>query len=147
MNTPKNNLITISKAADADIPGLAEIEKKLFNSPKPLAVFLSNKDSYYIARVGQEIAGYIGFEQVLDEGHISNIAVLTKFRRRGIASQMLQFVLKKAKRFFLEVRASNQPAINLYKKFGFSVIGTRKKYYSDNQEDALNMAFQTDRLT
>lgn len=90
------------------------------------------------------ITGFYGFWQILEEAHITNIAVHPDYRRQGMASFLMLDLInecyaKMIKYITLEVRESNIPAISLYDKFGFSAIGTRKKYYQDNNEDALIM--------
>lgn len=90
-----------------------------------------------------ETCGYLITRTLPPEMEILNIAVSSKFRRQGIAHAMMTWVLEVGKRrgctdVYLEVRVSNAAAIKLYESFGFSVIHTRKKYYSD-KEDALVM--------
>ena len=85
---------------------------------------------------------------ILGEGHITTFAVREEYRKHKIAEQMMLFIFEEAKTleikwFTLEVRASNSPAINLYQKYGFETIGTREKYYQDNNEDALIMWTQS----
>lgn len=106
----------------------------------------SNTRAVYLAAVdekGQAI-GYIGMWDILGEGHITDIAVHPKFRRKGIAAKLLNEIIHCAKKrniksLTLEVRKSNIPAISLYKKYGFVEYGTRKGYYQDNGEDAIIM--------
>jgi ribosomal-protein-alanine N-acetyltransferase len=79
---------------------------------------------------------------VLDELHVNNLAVLPDFRRRGVASALLTYVLEEgmrmgALRATLEVRRSNTAALMLYERFGFTVAGIRRDYYTNPQEDAL----------
>ena len=86
--------------------------------------------------------GFCSFWRILDELHINNLAVLPEFRRTGIASALLKFVLGHgavlgARRATLEMRRSNDNARLLYERFGFSVAGARKDYYSKPVEDAL----------
>lgn len=81
---------------------------------------------------------------IAGEGDITNIAVTPKYRKHGIASNLLIKLFEVCKTFncgdiTLEVRASNIPAQNLYKKFNFKEEGMRKGYYSDNGEDAIIM--------
>lgn len=81
---------------------------------------------------------------ILDEAHIGTLAVHPEYRGRSIARRLLAKVLLEATRLgathaLLEVRASNQDALHLYKKFGFAVVGVRKGYYQDAGEDALLM--------
>jgi ribosomal-protein-alanine N-acetyltransferase len=81
---------------------------------------------------------------VLDECHIATIAVHPDFRRQGIARLLLQTGMQAAyaersRIFYLEVRAANLAAQQMYLDFGFTVVGRRAKYYKDNGEDALLM--------
>ena len=81
---------------------------------------------------------------IIDEGHITNIAVHTDYRGQGIGNAIVKSLIKIAKennaiRMTLEVRTTNTAAIDLYKKYGFEVAGLRKNYYFDTGEDALIM--------
>lgn len=91
-----------------------------------------------------EVVGFVGVWIIAGEGDITNIAVTPKYRKHGIASNLLIKLFEVCKTFncgdiTLEVRASNIPAQNLYKKFNFKEEGMRKGYYSDNGEDAIIM--------
>ena len=99
---------------------------------------------YYVALFDGKIAGYGGMWHVVTEGHITNIAVSPDYRRMGVGSAIVDALMQTAEEkemlgVTLEVRVSNEAAIKLYKKHGFVVTGTRKKYYSDNNEDAYLM--------
>lgn len=90
------------------------------------------------------IVGFLGYWLIVDEVHISTIAVHPDFRRKGIGEKMLMTALDQAIRSgaalaTLEVRVSNQAAVDLYDKHGFQIVGRRSKYYRDNNEDALLM--------
>ena len=90
------------------------------------------------------LVGYAGSWHILDEAHITNIAISTDFRRRKYGEALLKRIIddcykEKIKYITLEVRVSNTPAINLYSKYGFTSFGTRKGYYQDNNEDAMIM--------
>lgn len=90
------------------------------------------------------IVGYAGFWMMTDEAHISTIASHPDWRRRGIGELLLLAMIEaaaeqNARVLTLEVRVSNQDAQVLYRKHGFNIVGERKHYYSDNQEDALIM--------
>jgi len=104
-----------------------------------------NKHSVYkVAINGDKIVGYAGMWQVVNEGHITNIAVSENQRRLGVASRLIEALTAHAIEqdligLTLEVRVSNETAINLYKKFGFLPEGIRKEYYADTREDALLM--------
>ena len=127
------------------VPGLAELEKLCFAVPWPEQAFWEEIENplarYSVVLCGGEIVGYAGYWHIVDEGHITNIAVHPAHRRRALASRLLDNMLAQAKAadirlLTLEVRASNAPAIALYRKFGFCEAGVRKRYYSDNGEDA-----------
>jgi ribosomal-protein-alanine N-acetyltransferase len=99
---------------------------------------------YYTGMFGGKAVGYGGMWQVFDEGHITNIAVHPEFRKIGIASSILKYMIgesikKGVKRMTLEVRSSNVSALRLYQKYGFINEGIRKSYYADNGEDAIIM--------
>ena len=86
------------------------------------------------------LMGYLFFTQVMDVADVDNIAVAPAFRRQGVASLLLETAFEGVDaEVFLEVRASNAPAIALYQKFGFTQCGIRRNYYEKPQEDALLM--------
>ena len=86
------------------------------------------------------LMGYLIVTQVMDVADIDNIAVSPDFRRQGIASLLLDTALEQMDAdVFLEVRASNAPAIGLYQKYGFARIGIRRNYYEKPREDAILM--------
>jgi ribosomal-protein-alanine N-acetyltransferase len=90
------------------------------------------------------MVGYAGFWLMAGEAHIVDIAVREAYRRRGLGELLLISLLNlaialNAVKVTLEVRASNSPAISLYQKYGFILEGTRRRYYIDNNEDALIM--------
>lgn len=137
-------------AEEKDLPAMAEIERRCFHTPwseeslrddltgNPLSVYM------VLEAENGDVAGYISLWRILDEGHINNVAVLPEYRRRGGASEMLEFMLEYSEKngissHTLEVRVSNEGAIGLYRKFGFREAGVRKGYYEDNGEDALIM--------
>ena len=91
------------------------------------------------------LVGYAGFWMMVDEAHISTIATHADWRRRGIGELLMVSMLERATEIgahmmTLEARVSNVGAQALYRKFGFEIVGVRKKYYSDNGEDALIMS-------
>ena len=90
------------------------------------------------------LIGYALAYTVLDELNIVDVGVRPEYRGKGVGTELMTCMLKNAahinvKKVFLEVRKSNEAAIRLYKKLGFSVVFTRKNYYQDNGEDALIM--------
>jgi ribosomal-protein-alanine N-acetyltransferase len=132
-----------------DIDGIMEIETASFKIPWSRNAFISELTTnefavYLVAKIEDRVVGYAGMWKILDEGHITNIAVHPDFRGRKIGQGLVETLVSVAKeknigKLTLEVRKSNDVAQGLYGKFGFEVLGVRKKYYSDNQEDALIM--------
>lgn len=89
---------------------------------------------YFVAELDGEFVGFAGFAQILDEAHIMNVAVSLVARRQGVASMLLERLIKCAAKcgatvVTLEVRVSNKPAIALYEKTGFTSLGVRPSYY------------------
>ncbi len=94
-----------------------------------------------------ELVGYVGFWFVVDEVHISTLAVHPDYRRRGIGTELLSAALDLAANLggviaTLEVRTSNQVAMHLYQQVGFATVGCRRNYYQDNREDAWLMKLE-----
>jgi ribosomal-protein-alanine N-acetyltransferase len=137
-----------------DIDGVQNVERSSFPAPWPANAFrhelTQNKNARYIvAREGERIVGYAGVWLMVDEAHITTFAVLPEHRRRRIGERMLQRLFEIAEEMgaewlTLEVRVSNIGAQRLYEKYGFRRSGVRRRYYSDNSEDALIM--WTDRI-
>lgn len=101
---------------------------------------LENENSkYIIAILNNEIIGFAGIWQVIDEAHITNIVVRKDFRRLGIGSLLLEKLINVCKNLesinsiTLEVNEDNTTAQKLYEKFNFKVLGKRKKYYNNNK--------------
>ena len=99
---------------------------------------------YFVAKIDGKVVGFAGTWIVLDESHITNIAVHPNYRKQGIASKLLKELLNHCKRhgcigYTLEVRSSNTAAKALYEKHNFKQDGIRKGYYEDNKEDAVIM--------
>jgi ribosomal-protein-alanine N-acetyltransferase len=126
------------------------LEGECFSDPWTKAMFESEVGSpftvYFVALAGDEVAGYAGMWKILDEGHITNIAVSPRYRRKGLGSLLLNKLIEiaeenKIKVLMLEVRKSNEAAIGLYVKKGFEQVGLRRNYYADNNEDAVLMNF------
>ncbi len=131
-----------------DAKSLAELDKECFSVPWSQKSFVdecNNKiATYFVAKENGEVIGYGGFWHVADEGDITNIAVAPIHRRKGVASRILEEMIKTANQkklslLTLEVRESNIAAIALYEGFGFEKIGKRKNYYTNPKEDALIM--------
>ena len=131
------------------LDAIAAIEKRCFSVPwsrNMLEEELYNDCAAYLVAEDEteKVVGYAGIQVVLDEGYITNVAVLPEQRRGHIASMLLKvffdFALAHDLSFItLEVRPSNAAAIALYEKFGFVEVGRRKNYYEKPKEDALIM--------
>lgn len=107
---------------------------------------LSNDLAHYYCAFDSEnnLVGYAGAWGIIDEAHITTIAVKPELRRKKIGEMLLIEILNycyknEIKYVTLEVRVSNTAAIKLYEKYGFKSLGTRKGYYQNNNEDALIM--------
>lgn len=146
--------LLIRRARLTDVKSIWEIERLSFPAPWSLWCFLSElgnpNSSILLAGPPRpqpwKTWGYIIYWVVAQEMHIMNLAVHPRYRRQGIARALLKEALSRARALgaqvsWLEVRPSNQPAQALYESFGFEKVGVRPRYYADNQEDALLMAF------
>lgn len=138
----------ITQMTAEDVCEIAELDKKCFAVPWSEKSFYDEMENplavYYIAKDNGKCIGYAGFWNVSGEGGITNVAVLPEYRRNGVGSRLIEKLIKKASELrlsllTLEVRRSNIAAQGLYSKYGFDIIGERKRYYSDNREDALIM--------
>jgi [ribosomal protein S18]-alanine N-acetyltransferase len=97
----------------------------------------------YLATTG-ELVGFAFVSRYVDAWHVMNVAVAPEFRRRGIATELLERLFEitaedRRRGYTLEVRVSNVDAIQLYERLGFEARGIRRGYYTDNREDALIM--------
>lgn len=107
----------------------------------------NNLACYHVLLAGEKVIGYGGYWHVLNEAHVTNIAVLPAYRRKGCGSMLLAHMILDAQKngvdtMTLEVRISNYAARTLYERYGFCQTGLRPGYYSDNREDALIMTKQ-----
>ncbi|MFB7305130.1 MULTISPECIES: ribosomal protein S18-alanine N-acetyltransferase [Heyndrickxia] len=139
----------LREATIADLDGIMNVEIQSFSLPWSREAFynefVKNHFARYFVIVDQEkIIGYCGVWLVVDEAHITNIAILPEYRGQKLGELLLSSIMdysiqQGAKSMTLEVRVSNIIAQSLYKKLGFFEGGIRKNYYTDNQEDALVM--------
>jgi len=146
-NTMANWIIEpLSSASDLD--DVLAIEDASFTNPWTREMYLAEFENEgvaycYLARnADRQVVGFCSFWRVVDELHINNLAVLPQHRRAGVATALLRHVFREgarlgAVRATLEVRRSNDPARNLYERFGFSTAGTRRAYYTKPVEDAI----------
>ncbi|MEI4804531.1 ribosomal protein S18-alanine N-acetyltransferase [Bacillus sp. NPDC077411] len=141
--------ITFRNMKEEDISQIVAIEEASFAIPWTAEAFerelKMNEYAHYVVMETEEgILGYCGLWIILDESHITNIAVLPQYRGQRLGEALLQEVMNKARALggntmTLEVRVSNEVAKKLYRKFGFQNGGIRKRYYTDNYEDGLVM--------
>ena len=141
--------VTIAPMTAADLEEVLAIEQIAFSSPWSRESFLyelrENKRAVYLAaRETDRVVGYAGMWVIFDEGHITNLAVRPDCRRQGIGGRLLDELTTAAKergvsRLTLEVRQSNLGAQLLYTQKGFVSSGLRRRYYRDNNEDAVIM--------
>ncbi|MPM01323.1 Ribosomal-protein-alanine acetyltransferase [bioreactor metagenome] len=133
------------------LQAIADIERACFSAPWSASMLeeeLYNDTASYIVAEGEDgtVLGYAGLRAVLDEGYIDNVAVAKAFRRLGVADALISAFCRfgRAKLAFLtlEVRASNEGAIALYIKHGFTEAGRRKAYYQNPVEDAILMTLE-----
>lgn len=134
----------------ADLPRVREIEEVSFASPWPQEAYRTelegNQSARYVVARDETgaVVGFAGMWVIFDEAHITTLAVDPPRRREGIGQRLLlalveQAVALGARWMTLEVRPSNTAALVLYRRFGFRDVALRKRYYSDNSEDALVM--------
>lgn len=146
----QNNLqYQILPLSEEFIPQVVDIEQACFSDPWSYEGFkfeLTNPNADFILAVSNsgEVYGYVGMHVVLGEGYIANIAVKSECRRFGVASQLMNEVLRHAEEkafelITLDVRESNSKAIAFYEKYGFKTLGMRKNYYSKPTENGLVM--------
>ncbi len=145
--------VTIDSMRREDLPEILAIESLSFSEPWTEEMFLHELSSKGIANLlvagadeasGPRVAGFLCAWIVAEELHINNIAVHPGYRRRGIASRLLEEMLRRAKvasvsAAYLEVRESNEAAKALYQRYGFKLIGRRRNYYDHPREDAILM--------
>ena len=142
--------IKIKPMTQVDIDSIIEIEAAAYGehhwSKESFFNELSNELARYYCAFDENdtLIGYAGTWQILEEAHLTNIAVSPDFRRRKVGESLLATVINECRKngvkyLTLEVRVSNSAAINMYEKYGFKSLGTRKAYYQNNNEDALIM--------
>jgi ribosomal-protein-alanine N-acetyltransferase len=128
---------------------VVRIESQVYPRPWSQSLFVSelalrSTRAYLVAKVGRDIVGYGGLMLSMNDGHITTIAVDPSWHRHSIGTRLLlalarEAIERNATALTLEVRLSNRPAQEMYKRFGFMPVGVRKGYYADTGEDALVM--------
>ncbi|MBC2579711.1 ribosomal protein S18-alanine N-acetyltransferase [Clostridium sp. DJ247] len=143
------NDIEIASLSLQHIDSVLAIDCLSFPTPWSKSSFIKEIENnkfarYVVAKKSEFVIGYAGMWLILDEGHITNIAVHPEHRGIGVGNLLLEALIKICKTeaavsMTLEVRKSNIIAQSLYKKYGFVEDGIRKNYYADNKEDAIIM--------
>jgi ribosomal-protein-alanine N-acetyltransferase len=145
---PNAGSTVIRRLTPADVPAIVAIENDTFTLPWHPNVFLTlltKREALCLGCLADgRLIGYLIADMFVDVWHIMNLAVSAGRRRRHIASDLLAAYFEMTEReahrgHTLEVRVSNEPAIELYRSYGFVATGVRRGYYSDNREDALIM--------
>lgn len=141
--------MVIEPLAEAHLQEVLRIERECFPAPWTEGMFRQEVEETwlsrsFVARVGDEVAGYIIAWFLRGEVHVLNVAVAADFQRRGVGRKLMAHVIELGEHsdhhlVTLEVRASNDPAKLLYVTMGFAPVGIRRRYYRDNDEDAIVM--------
>ena len=145
--------VIIREAKVNDIEKIMEIERVSFENPwsKPsfFRVMVDDVTKFFVADIDGKVVGYIVYWIIEDEAHVANIAVHPEMRGRGIGKKLLEKVLldsgeKNVSCINLEVNEKNEVAKNFYFKYGFEIVGVRKRYYSGH-DDALLLTKKIER--
>ena len=126
--------------------GVLNIEEATSSTPWSLGLFLAEAKRqervYLVARSGHRVVGFAGLLFVLTDGHVTTVAVDPEAQGAGVGTRLMLVLMRRAiergaEGVTLEVRPTNEPALALYRRFGFAPAGVRKGYYRDPVEDAL----------
>jgi [ribosomal protein S18]-alanine N-acetyltransferase len=138
--------VDIRRLTIADLSAIERIEQRVYPTPWSRSMFageLAKPSSVSLGAFDEKgaLAGYLIVSRYVDAWHVMNIAVDLELRRLGVASRLLEALFELTagdtrRGYTLEVRVSNQAAIALYERFGFTTSGIRRGYYTDNREDA-----------
>lgn len=141
--------VTIAPMRLADLDDVLQVESLSFVTPWSRQAFMQELTEnghahYLVARAGERVVAYGGMWVVLDEAHVTNVAVHPDWRGRRVGDRLMLALMRLAlrrgaTRMTLEVRVSNHVAQNLYTKLGFKPSGLRRGYYTDTREDAVIM--------
>jgi [ribosomal protein S18]-alanine N-acetyltransferase len=145
--------LNIRRMTVDDIPAVIELDSLSFTLPWPERSFRfelteNTASRCWVYESDGKIAGMIVAWLLVDEAHVATIATHPNYRRQGIAKKLLAHALRYMSKegavtSFLEVRESNTAAREMYHKFGYEIVGRRKRYYKDTDEDAILMTLNT----
>ena len=141
--------VELRRLEQHDLDTVEEIERASYPTPWSRSMFAAELRKPSSIALGAyleegELVGYAFVSRYVDAWHVMNVAVSPTYRRRGIASTLLERLFEVTasdprRGYTLEVRVSNAEAIRLYERLGFESRGIRRGYYTDNREDALIM--------
>lgn len=141
--------VVIAPMRLGDLDGVLAVEARSFPTPWSRQAFVQelteNTHAHYlVARAGEQVLGYAGMWVILDEAHVTNVAVHPDWRGQGLGGRLMRALMalavaRGATRMTLEVRVSNRVAQALYTRLGFKPGGLRRGYYTDTREDAVIM--------
>ena len=139
--------MTVERMTEAHLDGVAELEELCFGEPwsrESLRLLLTDQAIGFVCVMNGRVAAYGGMLLALDEGQITNVAVHPEFRRIGLGKKIVDALIGEARQraltqIALEVRCSNEAAISLYERAGFTRAGVRKRFYRNPTEDAFVM--------
>lgn len=147
--TPEQLVVHIVPMRRRHLRSVLRIESQVYARPWSLSLFVSElalrtSRAYYVAKVNGVLCGYAGLMVTEDDGHVTTLAVDPAWHRNKIGTRLLLILAREAIRrgvanLTLEVRVTNQPAQEMYRRFGFRPAGIRKNYYVETNEDALVM--------
>ena len=141
--------LVITSMTMSDLNKVMDVERASFPTPWSREAFVRELTEnafavYVVGKLGRKIVGYAGMWLIINEAHVTNIAVHPEYRRRHFGERLLQELIDRAKRndcdrMTLEVRTGNSGAQTMYRRFGFVEQGIRRRYYTDTGEDAIIM--------
>lgn len=141
--------VTIRKMQESDLEEVLIVENLSFQAPWTKNIFLKEladnpNASYFVLKIGNLLVGYAGLWLSSKLAQVTNIAIHPAYRRKQLGEKLFRYlchyaILQGAQQLSLEVRASNIAAQKMYRKFGLVPAGIHKRYYTDNDEDAIIM--------
>jgi ribosomal-protein-alanine N-acetyltransferase len=154
--SPDDGRFFIRRMKEDDLPAVRTIEALSFSNPWSDSTFLGEIQNtpvsfplVVVRKPSDKVIGYIIYWHIREDVQVNNIAVHPDFRGKGIGEALMRHVIDKVRKngatfMALEVRLSNAAAVTLYKKLGFDILGTRKNYYTNPDEDAYLMGLVID---
>lgn len=154
--SPDAGRFFIRRMKEDDLPAVRTIEALSFSNPWSDSTFLGEIQNtpvsfplVVVQKPLNKVIGYIIYWHIREDVQVNNIAVHPDFRGNGIGEALMRHVIEKVRKsgatfMTLEVRPSNAAAVTMYKKLGFEILGSRKNYYTNPDEDAYLMGLVLD---